>query len=113
MKFKPAPLTILLLIAVSAWSQDKPTVEQCRADFNAWKSTTDSERDSLDVRELQRRFGEMTSCTEVEDKYWERKERYFNVSEVYGDAISARYLKFLIRHKLLQQFLDEDAAGQR
>jgi hypothetical protein len=112
MKFKLALFTIVLLTA-AAVSQEKPNVEQCRADLNVWKSTNAPETDTLGVRELQRRFGEMTSCSEAEASDWERRARYLIVSEIYGDAISARYLKFLIRHQLLQQFLDEDAAGQR
>lgn len=112
MKFTLVMLTIILLTA-AAVSQEKPTVEQCRADRNAWKSMTDSDRDSLSARELQRRFGEMTSCSDVENSDWQTRAGYLIVGEIYGDMTSARYLKFLIRHKLVQQFLDEDAAGQR
>jgi len=112
MQFTFALFTVVLF-AAAAVSQEKPTIEQCRADLNAWKSTTDTERDGLGARELQRRAGEMTSCSDVEASDWERRARYLLVSGIYIDAFSARHLKFLIRHQLLQQFLDEDAAGQR
>lgn len=113
MQLKLATLMISLLMAAFVSAQDKPTEEQCHADFNAWKSTISADKDSLDARELQRRFGEMTACTEAEGIGWEQKERYLNIANVYVDASSARYLKFLIRHNLLRQFLNEDAAGQR
>jgi len=41
MKFTRVMLTIVLLTAAAA-SQENPTVEQCRADRNAWKSAPDS-----------------------------------------------------------------------
>jgi hypothetical protein len=112
MKFTLAMLIIALLVAAAS-SQEKPTMEQCRADFNAWKSMSDSDRDALGVRELQRRFGEMTSCSEIEDKDLEMKNKYFSAAVVFDDLICTRHLKFLMRHKLLQHFLDEDGAGQR
>ena len=73
---------------------------------------TESGRDLLGVRELQRRLGQMTSCAEIEED-WNRKEGYLDVSLIYIGSIDTRHLDFIIRHKMTQQFLNEDDAGQR
>jgi hypothetical protein len=113
MQRRLAALAVTLLIAVCVSAQAKPTVDQCHADFNAWKTTVTLDKDSLGARELQRRFGEMTACADAEGTTWEQQERYLNIATAYGDATSARYLKFLMRHNLVQQFLDEDTEGLR
>jgi hypothetical protein len=100
------------LAASAARSQEKPTAAQCRTDFAAWKRTSKLETDSLGFRELQRRFEEMTACTDG-DNDWQTKAGYALVSAIYCDAMDLRHMKFLVRNHLMQQFLDEDAAGQQ
>src|SRR5579863_2857354 len=114
MKLRTLPITIalLLLAASAAWSQDKPTAEQCRTDFAAWKRTSKLETDALGFRELERRLEEMTSCSEG-DNNWQTQAGYALVSAIYCDAMAMRHMRFLLRNHLRQQFLDEDAAGQR
>jgi hypothetical protein len=91
-----------------------PTSEQCHADRAYWmskleqpdgKGTGDTTFETLGAWQ-----NEMTKCQAVDpDNYWQ----YYNAeSEAIAESAD-RATKFIIRHKLWEQFIAEDMAGAR
>ncbi|HTC92880.1 MAG TPA: hypothetical protein VK699_05455 [Terriglobales bacterium] len=97
-----------------AYAQDHgPALEQCVAYGSLWAADAkDAATGTLSVSELTSRGTEMNKCShaypgESIERGWE------SVSQVYIDALGARYLSFIKRHNLKEQFLTEDAEGKR
>jgi len=109
-----------LLIASSAFAQNEqlkqdsgppPTVDQCRANMDAWTDQTIPEAlAKLSYREVMRRADEMTACEKIDPK---NVNTYNVVSSTYDIEMAARLASFIKRHGLIGQFQAEDAAGQR
>ena len=110
---KSLALLFFLLPTVTANPQQHaPTVEQCRADAAVWDLTSMSQtqRDAITVVEAQNRYDQMADCAKVDV---EHADTYFARVSFYGAFMSKRLEHFLRRHNLMQQFIDEDAAGMR
>ena len=91
-----------------------PTVEQCQADRAYWMSKlTQADgkgTDDVQFLTLVDWDAEMEKCRAVDPP---NRWQYFNVGEEALAETAIRQRKFLVRHNLWQQFLDEDAAGKR
>ena len=116
---------LLLTPTYSAESQEpKPALEQCRIDAEPFIKTMlanpkdliaefNAHRDYLKrfpLSEIGRRQTEMYDCTTVDPK---NSEAYKTVALVLDAEITGRYLSFLLRHNLMNQFRAEDANGAR
>jgi hypothetical protein len=139
------PLSIVMLIigmtitmTFVAWSKPQEpsiTVEQCRADGDAWKKISEAAADAQakiahagrgdDIRkfdaafhylkrfplsEISRRTDEMATCTQVDRQ---NQDMYLFVGVFLESEESNRYMNFLLRHNLWNDFVAEDAQGKR
>ena len=118
-------LVLVLLISSATLAQEHaPTVEQCRADYRLWTANLDFK--DISYHELLRRAVEMNQCTIVDpdgmQAFLDEEKRlgWKNASIIYPvagslfqHAADERMTHFVTRHHLLNQFLDEDAAGKR
>ena len=94
-----------------------PTVEQCRADQRLWFSKIEAGNpsdpgDTLAASSFELRgwSDEMRDCRTVDPQfYWQ----YYNTSSEIESVMELRFLNFLIRHNLLNQFYAEEAQGKR
>jgi hypothetical protein len=117
----------LLNVSVEGQVQHAPTLAQCRADEHLWtvelteyyRAETDtltngtinhSSLAGISFKELNERAVEMGSCIAVDPA---NTERYSNVGMGLTAITGDRFGHFLLRHNLMNQFLDEDAAGKR
>jgi hypothetical protein len=91
-----------------------PTVAQCQADRAYWDSKLeqDDRKGTSDVQfmTLFEWDVEMDKCRVVD---YPNRWQYFNLGEEALAEMAIRQRRFLVRHSMWQQFLDEDAAGQR
>jgi hypothetical protein len=89
-----------------------PTVEQCQADQRLWQAKLEdsASASSVSYNMLADWADEMKDCAKVDPA---GHSLYENVEEEAVDRILVRYLRFLQRHNLLNQFVAEDAAGAR
>jgi hypothetical protein len=109
-----------ILFASSAFAQNQqlkqdagppPTVDQCRANMDAWIDQTSPEvMAKLSYREIMKRANEMSACEKIDPK---NVNMYDTVSSTYDIELAARLADFIQRHGLIGQFQAEDAAGQR
>ena len=91
-------------------------MEQCQADVLAWMKSRHTDQVDLTYREFKRRKNEMAVCGELDPafvKVQKTKSPYDLVVFAYALWMGERQQNFLIRHKLVKQFLQEDDAGQR
>lgn len=89
-----------------------PTVEQCQADQAYWFSKLEQTHGTNDVTydTLQGWHREMDKCLAVDPaNHW----KYYNTMSESDAEVATRLMKFVNRHSLWQQFLDEDTAGKR
>lgn len=109
----------LLSICLLGFAQDTSpnrifadtTLDQCKHDIALW----DNERLSfaaLSVESLENRAKELLSCqigypNAHEQASWTKFEVHLRI------GINDRYMHFLERHKLFNQFLEEDEKGER
>src|ERR1700736_5797283 len=102
---------------VSSWGEPQkhaPSAAQCRADAAAWNKEEDAGPKDKDVGyqlpfgELLKRQRKMMSCTKLD-----RQHGQYRIYHVYTTAMYARYQHFLVRHELMEKFLDEDSKGSR
>jgi hypothetical protein len=105
----------LLLSTVAHAQQHAPTREQCDADANLW-NVEQPQLKILTGREVWERSNEMNDCAfayfVLDDQ--RRMSRYDQLADVYMFEWSGRMMSFLNRHpQIKEQFLKEDAAGQR
>lgn len=130
MKRALAVLAVLLFPPTNAkLQQHAPTVDTCRADAAVWgnaqtrteyfNAETEKTRNGtpnrtpiaqLPVTEIHARQREMYDCQEVDPV---RGNSYFDIGNFYYDVQADRWLAFIVRHNLREQFQREDAAGKR
>lgn len=109
-------LAAAILIGVPAIGQDvqhAPSVAQCQADQRLWLSRLEDNGDKLKdvtIRTLAAWQDEMGQCLAVDP---ENKFKYSNTRSETAAEIELREGDFIDRHGLYDQFLAEDAAGQR
>jgi hypothetical protein len=111
-------LCLLTISTLAANSQDRaPTKDQCRADYSLWSSAATlsgkdiaEALDKLSAEEISKRAHEMAQCFFVDSA---RSAQYNAQTSSYNLALRTREENFLRRHRLLNQFLDEDAQGLR
>jgi hypothetical protein len=106
---------ILLALCLSAMAQTlAPTKEQCRADVHRWFAETkpnyETALDALTIRQLMVREVELHSCAEVDAA---QELNYQRLVWLYTFSEGNRYIHFMQRHHLYDQFLSEDAKGAR
>jgi len=90
-----------------------PTVAQCQADQRLWWNQLDNDKEAiskLTVRQLNERSGEMNQCGIVDKQH---VESYSRTAAMFHLEIENRLRRFLERHGLMKQFVDEDRAGKR
>jgi hypothetical protein len=121
--------TLLFSTATARVQEHAPTVEVCRADVAVWANTNaetdyyNAEREwttngvpnrtdieKLPIIEVKARAREMFVCQDVDPT---RKESYLDAGRFYHNVQADRWYEFLLRHNLLDQFEQEDAAGKR
>jgi hypothetical protein len=125
---KASLLLFLLTTAVAGpVQQHASSTEQCRADHALWVSqfneydaaftlqmkTGAPNRATLNiigVQEIYARSVEMFDCKTVDRR---REESYAQLGFVLVGVAKDRYVRFVERHSLKQEFYDEDAAGVR
>ena len=121
---KTIALTAVAVLFVSAAFSQQPksqsqrsSVEQCQADVLAWMKSRHTDQVDLTYREIERRKNEMAVCGELDPAFVKDTENdkspYDLVMFAYALWMGEREQNFLIRHKLVHQFLQEDDAGQR
>ena len=114
MKLNVTLCIFLLSLATSLFAQDHaPTVEQCRADERLWSTQLTENPEiikSLRHDQLNDRTLEMANCAAVDR---DRQSVYAETAARFNMKLMVRLLDFIKRHKLLDQFMAEDAAGQR
>jgi hypothetical protein len=106
---------LVLLFAVSSSTQEvehAPTVAQCQADQALWISKLESETgvSTVKFRTLDAWQREMNDCKQVDET---NSYKYFNVETEVEAEFSRREFDFIVRRGLLNQFMNEDAAGKR
>jgi hypothetical protein len=122
MKITTASIALIaIMLCSSAIAQNHAILpEQCRADVHLWKSRNKTENDKLSYDDLQRRSTEMWNCQSIDtgtdeaaSEYGKDLEDYRLLWTGYTSMKEQRLQNFLVRHSLVKQFVDEDAAGQR
>jgi hypothetical protein len=116
-------VSIVMLSVVANSQEHSPALEQCRLDFDTYKKLgnfahpTEAEftaqRDYLrrfPLSEINRRIVEMESCMDVDQTH---RQDYTDASLLLEGAQRNRYMNFLVRHNLWDQFVAEDAQGKR
>jgi hypothetical protein len=104
-----------------------PTVVQCIADLNLWRSQINEYMDAetahikagtpnksdvmtLTMRQLNDRAFEMGECAVVDPS---KEDEYDKQLNQYSEAREDRYVSFVRRHHLEKQLYQEDEAGMR
>ena len=112
-----AVLVFLALTGPAMKTQETPpTKEICRANLAAWSSDLDPDNwGTLSRNDLKHRTIQMDLCSVIFKVEQNAKEAlpYALAARNYGLVAEYRYQRFLKRHNLQQQFVDEDDAGQR
>ena len=123
-------VAILLSFPLSAQvEKHAPTVDVCRADVALWddsalqvdyaKAETESVKNNvpsqneihkLPIKQIWGRLLEMGDCAKVDP---ERKASYLDAANFYSSVQGDRAVHFILRHGLIVQFEQEDAAGKR
>jgi len=101
---------LVLLAASTAFAQEQPTAQQCRADREAWGALKGEEIVSLSFDEVERRETEMDKCAFV-DQF--RGKNYGSLSAAFEREKGRRWFRFIDRHGYWKQFLQEDDHGER
>ena len=101
-------------VGAGTQTQHAPTLEQCRADGNLWKptSTTDVVNGPVLYIDLLTQATEMDQCASAypDDK---QAASWSLIADIHNSAAQNRLSNFLVRHRLENKFLKEDAAGLR
>ncbi len=124
------PSFMCLFLATALRTQEHaPTVDVCRADRAAWHDTEQEteyfvqERKHIDsgtknrnpianlsFKEVDLRMIEMATCLSVDEP---NLDKYSEMTSFYSSVLSDRYHGFIVRHHLMKQLMNEDAAGIR
>jgi len=109
---------LTVLFAFPAFAQDvkhAPTVAQCQADQRLWNSKLEDKPHQQGLADIS--YGtlmewiiEMGDCEEVDP---ENRDKYLNTGQEAITANAIRLRDFIRRRKLFEEFLKEDAAGER
>jgi hypothetical protein len=114
----------MIMLIAAAGAEDPPTpLKQCRIDLSTYtklgpltnpsfaqiKAQKDYLR-SLRLSEISHRFKEMGDCMEADPQ---NELGYAHVSSLLQQEETSRYVNFLLRHGLWDQFVAEDAQGKR
>jgi hypothetical protein len=116
MNIKPALFVAVLSVIGGVQSvkaqtvEHAPTVEQCRADQALWYSQLSHPKNIL-FKTLEGYRTEMGACSVVDSNDYFVK--YFEVLALIDAELRDRLEHFMTRHNLVNQFAEEDAAGQR
>jgi hypothetical protein len=113
----------LLLCGTALAQEHPPSAQQCVADANAWyalgiNQSAQSALDALSFGELGRRTEEMRACglSAAPIPHFRENplmEDYAWISSIFADQQRSRMAAYIKRHRLGNEFLAEDAAGQR
>jgi hypothetical protein len=117
---------VLVVVAVLLFGsglfaqQHAPTVDVCRADAAVWRGALSKDALSrLSAQEVFNRNQEITQCILVDPPPYPTVkgeimfETYLLLRSSYAEELANRYIAFIHRHNLSDQFLAEDAAGKR
>lgn len=122
---KMTVLLFAILFSVSAFAQDAPTIEQCRADAAMWepKPYNESFFDAQSMSDLEHRHTLLLACVIAGTARRSHNKVTFNealetdqwnqLQSLYEGHEMGRLLNFIRRHGEWGQFNKEDAAGQR
>ena len=116
-------VSTILLIAFSNAEESLATLKQCRNDLNTYtklgpltnpsfaqiKAQKDYLR-SFRLSELSERLKEMGDCMETDPQ---NEIGYAHISLSLQQEETSRYVNFVLRHGLWNQFVAEDAQGKR
>ncbi len=109
--FATVLIVIVCLQSVKAQTvEHAPTVEQCRADQSLWYAQLSHPKNIL-FKTLEGYRTEMGACSIVDSD--DHFIKYFQVLALIDAALRDRLEHFMTRHNLVNQFAEEDAAGQR
>ena len=101
-------LILATITGQAAQQEPAPVADQCRAEVAAWEKADPAYWHRFAQPELSRRFQEMYECTKVDRL---NEGRYTYVALLLEVQRADRFMVFLIRHKLWDQFVAEDAKG--
>jgi hypothetical protein len=112
-----AIFVLVLLFCLPLSTQEvehAPTVEQCRADQRLWLSKMEADNSvamaDVTAKTLGAWENEMGKCQAVDPQ---NRHVYYSTNAEAVSAEAIRFIHFLKRHDLWEQFNDEDAAGKR
>ena len=105
-------LTLFILTAsLTAQVEHAPTPAQCQSDQKLWMSIIEGPEESQPTYDvLNAWYFEMRKCDVVDPA---KKFDYYNLRSEISTWQEVREFEFLHRHNLWNQFMEEDAAGQR
>jgi hypothetical protein len=117
------PVSMILMIAVAIAEESPTGLKQCRIDLNTItklgpltnpsfaqiKAQKDYVR-SLRLSEISQRLKEMGDCSEADPQ---NELAYAHFSLLLQQEETSRYVNFLLRRDLWNQFVAEDAQGKR
>lgn len=112
MKVQLLILTFVLTASVFGQIESVPNVAQCEANSRLWLSKLESPSvgDLPDYWTLSSWVIKVGDCLEVDSP---NELRYYQLHSELSSAQHLRLMHFLDRHKLWEQFTDEDTAGKR
>ena len=112
-------LMVVMFASFTLAQEHAPTKAQCDADARLWSVDSNDidgwqrlEQGPLPYQELQNRALYMRRCAKAYAGSAEDKA-YWDVENMYDMLIGGRVQNFVMRHKLWEQFVDEDTAGMR
>jgi hypothetical protein len=116
-------VSMILLIAVASAEESPTALKQCRIDLNTYTklgpltnpsfAQIKAQKDYLRafrLSEISQRLREMGDCMEADPQ---NEIGYAHVSLSLRQEETSRYVNFLLRHDLWNQFVAEDAQGKR
>jgi len=127
-------LLVGLLVAVPCWAQEVLTLDKCHADARLWSNSdmqsaykkaqlefwdtgtkNEAEFALIPFKLLLVRDFEMAECVQIESRSITLEQfRIYSSAEMFIESvINDRYLAFVKRHNLRDQFIKEDEAGER
>lgn len=86
------------------------SVSQCRADATMWGHATADYFDSMTIPQIDVIEEELLQCGKTDSR---NEMQYDDVFFQVDTVEASRYVKFIKRHGLWKQLMDEDAAGAR
>jgi hypothetical protein len=124
-KMKKMLLSLVLFgtLASAAHAQE-PSLAQCKAHRDAWAHTSsDLNFPELSWREIRHRADEMSDCVFVLFSFAKKNPKeaaelpltpmdFGHIANNYHQAFAKRYERFLDRHHLSGQFMEEDEHGK-